>query len=326
MFAATTGKAEVCKVLVENGSPIDQETQLDTTNEFYKFPMGREKIEVRGSTALICSIASFQDHVSQLFLRQCNAQPEYEDQYGRTVLMAAVAADNLSIIKELCYAKANPNRMTEKHITALIHAGRENKPRAVATLRQMGADTGVESQRYGTALMAAAEEGNVEALDALVDGEVVFDGVDRESRRGMTALTTACKSDDPKLVQQLLFHKADINKGTRYDETPMDMCVLFKSMKALKYLINAKANPDRLNRYGLTTTQTAMRIGDKDLITDLVLAYRPTLREQKRIELLSKPVHNTKDLAMVEMNEYSEAFYKEHDRMWGPNTGYESLI
>jgi len=56
------------------------------------------------------------------------------------------------------------------------------------------------------------------------------------------------------------------------------------------------------------------------------MAYRPTERERKRIALLSKRVHNSKDLAMREMANYSEAFYKEHDRMWGPGTGYAYII
>ena len=42
--------------------------------------------------------------------------------------------------------------------------------------------------------------------------------------------------------------------------------------------------------------------------------------------MLENKIHDSKELAMKEMNEYSEAFYKEHDRMWGPNTGYISLI
>ena len=78
--------------------------------------MGRDKIEVRGSTALICSIASFQDHVSALFLRELGAAPEFEDRTGRTVLMAAVSADNLSIIRELIHAKVSPSRLLPCHL------------------------------------------------------------------------------------------------------------------------------------------------------------------------------------------------------------------
>ena len=53
---------------------------------------------------------------------------------------------------------------------------------------------------------------------------------------------------------------------------------------------------------------------------------RPTEREKQRLEILNRKVYSSKELAMKEMNEYSEAFYKEHDRMWGPKTGYVSLI
>jgi len=101
--------------------------------------------------------------------------------------------------------------MTDNHRTALIHAGIYNRPRAVATLRQLNADTRIESQIYGTALMAAAEHGSVEATDALMEGEVVSNSVDRESRRGMTALTTACKVDNALMVEHLIHHKATVN-------------------------------------------------------------------------------------------------------------------
>jgi len=325
MFAATCGKAEAVKTLVANGAIVDQETQLD---RHFPFPMGREKVEVRGSTALICSIASLQDHVSELFLRSLGAAPEYEDKFGQTVLMTAVSANNLSVIKELCVARADPNRMTSQHLTALIHAAWTNKPLAVATLRQMGANPDIESQRFGTALMAAAEAGSIASLDTLLDGEVVATGISRESRRGMTALNSACKANNVDVVKRLCEHKADLNSGTRFDETPIDMCVLFKSLDALRMLLDLRANPDRLNRYKLTSTQMALGSGGKDVIELLVKAYRPNEREQHRMELYNrnKARFNARELAMAENTAYSEAFYAEHDRMWGPHTGYESLL
>ena len=60
--------------LINRSNPDDR-----PSTGFVSFPMGRDKIEVRGSTALICSIASFQDHVSALFLRELGAAPEHND-------------------------------------------------------------------------------------------------------------------------------------------------------------------------------------------------------------------------------------------------------
>ena len=61
-------------------------------------------------------------------------------------------------------------------------------------------------------------------------------------------------------------------------------------------------------------------------LRDVLELLRPTEREKQRLEILNRKVYSSKELAMKEMNEYSEAFYKEHDRMWGPKTGYVSLI
>jgi len=322
-LAATNGKAAAVQSLVSLRAEVDQETQLEYT---YHFPMGRDKVEVRGSTALICSIASFQDHVCKLLLGSLKAQPEFEDKYGRTVLMSAVTAENLSTMTDLVNSGADPNRMTDQDITPLIHAALLNKPKATRALRQLGADTYLESQCYGTPAMAAADKGNVEALEALFDGEVAGMGIDQESRRGMTALTHACKANSVPAIKRLVELKASVDKGTRYDEAPLDICLLYKSMDAMEVLLNARANPDRLSKYGITPTEVSMSMGDRDIIKLLVTAYRPSERDKATMARLAAKPFSAKELAMKEMLEYAEEFYEEHDRMWGVNSGYESLI
>ena len=144
----------------------------------------------------------------------------------------------------------------------------------------------------------------------------------------LTLLSPIHQANNVDVVKRLCEHKADLNSGTRFDETPIDMCVLFKSLDALRMLLDLRANPDRLNRYKLTSTQMALGSGGKDVIELLVKAYRPNEREQHRMELYNrnKARFNARELAMAENTAYSEAFYAEHDRMWGPHTGYESLL
>merc|ERR1711959_673480 len=138
--------------------------------------------------------------------------------------------------------------------------------------------------------MAASCRGDEGVINALLDGEVVASGLDRESRRGMTALTHACKSNCVSAVKQLLKHGASINYGTRYDETPLDICVLWKSVDCLAALLEAKADPDRLNRYGVTPTQVSMMAGDREMIKLLVTAYRPSETELLRMQVMqNKP-------------------------------------
>jgi len=174
--------------------------------------------------------------------------------------------------------------------------------------------------------MAAAERGDEAVVDALLDGEVVLSGLDNESRRGMTALTHACKANCVAAVKQLLKRGACINYGTRYDETPLDVCVLWKSVDCLAVLLERKADPDRLNRYGATPTQISLAAGNREMIELLVTAYRPSEIQEARMNALRNKPFNAAERALQANIEYSEHFYEEHDRMWGPNSGYESLI
>ena len=94
----------------------------------------------------------------------------------------------------------------------------------------------------------------------------------------------------------------------------------------MKVLLNAKANPDRLSKYGLTPTQVSLSMGDKEIISMMLTAYRPNSRDRARQRKLEEKPFNGKENALREMIDYAEHFYAEHDRMWGPDTGYESLI
>lgn len=134
------------------------------------------------------------------------------------------------------------------------------------------------------------------------------------------------QANQPEVVKHLIHMKAPVDQGTRFDETPLDICLLYKSCDALAELLKSKANPDRLNRFGITPTQVAMMSGDRQLIQMLVQAYRPSERDLQRIAALDNKSYNSRELAMKEQSEYSEAFYKEHDRMWGPYSGHTSII
>ena len=133
----------------------------------------------------------------------------------------------------------------------------------------------------------------------------------------MLVLIGDLQANQTHIIKRLLELKASVDKATRYDETPLDICMLFKSVDALQFLLNARADPDRLTRYGLTPTVQSMTNGDREIISLLVTAWRPSDRDKARIANLARQPYSAKELALAEMAEYTEAFYKEHDRMWG---------
>ena len=94
-------------------------------------------------------------------------------------------------------------------VTPLMHAALKSETEALAALVQRGANVECESQRGDTALVAAAREGKLGSLQALV--EFCYAKPNRETAAGLTALLAAAAAGQVEAVTRLVELGAKVN-------------------------------------------------------------------------------------------------------------------
>ena len=145
------------------------------------------------------------------------------DAFGRTPLMVAVYRRDLTVAKALIAFGANVNALDHQSYDTLTIAAVQNDAGMLDVLIKAGGNTRAITSPYGgTALIAAAHLGNIEAVKTLVDARAPLDHV---NRLGMTALIEAIVLGDggarhQAVVAALAAAGADVNLANNLGTRP----------------------------------------------------------------------------------------------------------
>ena len=227
--------------------------------------------------------------------------PMDHDRDQRSVLVHAVILPDLRLLRALIAKGVDVNH-SHAGLPPLIAATRDSfqgRPDAIMTLLANGASAAITDAAGNTALHHAAlcAEPIVAAL--LVDAEVPLDAVNRE---GLTALGNACAhgnwslagflldrgahvgvensqpalllaagitDDDAAGVKLLLKRKAVVDVRGRLERTALMVAALHGHQKIADVLLAAGAEPDLLDRNGISALMEAARSGSVTIIQAL---------------------------------------------------------
>jgi len=150
------------------------------------------------------------------------------DPLGRTPLMVAVYRRDLAVAQALLGSGANVNALEHQSYDAITIAAVQNDAEMLDLLIKAGGNTRAITSPYaGTALIAAAHLGNVEAVNALIAGRAPLDHV---NRLGMTAVIEAIVLGDggerhQAVVAALVAAGADLNLANNQGTRPYALAV-----------------------------------------------------------------------------------------------------
>lgn len=150
------------------------------------------------------------------------------DGFGRTPLMVAAYRRDITAARALTEFGANANALDYQSYDALTIAAVQNDAAMLDLLIKAGGNTRAITSPYaGTALIAAAHLGNVEAVKALAAARAPLDHV---NRLGMTALIEAIALGDggerhQAVVAALVAAGADVNLANNQGTRPFALAV-----------------------------------------------------------------------------------------------------
>ena len=159
------------------------------------------------------------DHMVALISRGA-ADPDFETINGFTPLIRACFCRNIDAVRTIISLGADPNYETRKYETAMIWAASVDGGSQLllamvesAEERNIKIDFDNETKLGVTALMAACEVQNLEAIDVLIENLKV--NPDRKNGKGLTALMCACRFGKREAAFKLLNSGAKLNLKDR---------------------------------------------------------------------------------------------------------------
>eukprot|EP00252_Welwitschia_mirabilis_P004722 TRINITY_DN15015_c0_g2_i1.p1 TRINITY_DN15015_c0_g2~~TRINITY_DN15015_c0_g2_i1.p1 ORF type:complete len:461 (-),score=133.94 TRINITY_DN15015_c0_g2_i1:57-1439(-) len=219
-FAAREGKTHICKYLVE-----ELKLPVDSGDE-------------NGETPLVH--AARQGHFeTSKYLLDLGANPlAASNELGTTALHHAAATDNTALI-ELLLAKGVPIDIASDAGTPLIWAAGHDKPEAVKTLLDHGADPNAETDDNVTALLSAAAAGSLGSVELLVKAGAHVN----VHAGGATPMHIAADNGNVKMITCLLDAGADPNTTDEENLKPIQVAAA-KGNRAIVEILFPLTSPD----------------------------------------------------------------------------------
>lgn len=160
---------------------------------------------------------------------------------------------------------------------ALLRAIADQQPQRVAILLDQGvspeATTATGEFQGKTALMWAAETGQTEILELLLDYGAT---VDRTNPKGGTALMYAAVAGQTEAIRLLAEAGADPNHRVRHGWTPLMLATSKGHSTSVRTLVELGADPMTRDVYGSTLLMRATELGNLEMVRTLLgLGLKP---------------------------------------------------
>lgn len=237
-LASSIGNAEIIQLLISAGAKVNVEPEPLVFNPRIsepKLPGGKNlgdliaqatadaPEEVKNFYAGFMSIVdglSGKSNQAQVVEADDSEDDEEDDEKedeetGRTPLGAAVLKGDISTVKKLLEAGANPNPSVWHETPVLVVAARKGNIEIVQTLIAAGAN--VNRGFDELPLHTAAEEGHLEVVRLLLDAGANVEGYEEDA---WTALMAASEAGHLSVVKLLVERGADVNAWSQ-GETPL---------------------------------------------------------------------------------------------------------
>lgn len=229
------------------------------------------------------------------------------DKNGKTALMIAAENGNQDIVKTLLRNGANVFRQDKKGETALSLAQKNNRSAIsyrLATAMKVpnakaisGAKKTADNSKNPTALMIAAQNGDLAELKKLLKSGAKIDETDTD---GKTALFYAILNDEIYAAQTLITAKANVNHVANGKATPLMTAARFKSDQIIPLLLKAGARINEQDKFGKTALMWATE-ADIETVNE-ILKGKPNLHlkdekgETAIVQAIQKGNFNAKEI------------------------------
>ena len=240
--------AVVLLLLVVAGGMVVHRLTLQTANGFELLKWGR--------------LPELGEYIDQ----HPEALEQRDEKSGQTLLEAALAKGDVEAVDMLLSREGMQER--EDGMAAWLVVAIDTPP-MVKTLLRHGADPNQPDEADRLPICYAAQDGNTNALQMLVDAGA---NVNAPNAAAQTALVQLLLEDNLPAARLLVHYGADPNQTDRSGETALHKAVRRNNPDAVRFLLENGADPAILNSSGRAPIHMAAAAGRKELV-EIFLEY-----------------------------------------------------
>lgn len=313
MLAATKGNSEVLRILLNEGATVDVRDNegftalgyaafagdLQSVRQLLRAGANLSTRTDSGNTPLYFAAASG-DIETVRAITSDSSFPGFESSRSGFPLHGAAAYGRVNVIEMLINdEEVDVDQMDASGQTALMVAGRNNKPAAVTALLRADADTSIKTSNNNDVFSLSAYYNATDSMGVLLNTEKfsvrspVVEGAMRMVARdskipaltyllqrgvdpnavvrnvGTTALMLASFEGHDGVVKVLLTSRANVNAANQKGETALILAASAGKRDVVKLLIKAGADVLATDNNGKTAAQYAAQNGHSDTRKDL---------------------------------------------------------
>ncbi|XP_022241744.1 ankyrin-3-like, partial [Limulus polyphemus] len=280
-YCSRAGNVESMRVILESLEPSDLQA------------LSNRKSKNGWSPLLYASNGGHFDVVNLLI--QNNARVDVFDEHGKAALHLAAENGHQEIVDLLIHHKAFVNVRSKKGFTSLHLAARNGHNAIVRDLiRKYGSMVDAFSLTKQTALHLAAERGNLDVCNTLLDANANASSIDND---GQSPLLLAAQNDHSEVVKLFLRHQPQLvsvantvsikitsvssSRTKKTNETALHLAADSGHAKVVRDLLKAGASPSEENADGNTALHLAAKQGHLGVLEELKTAVNWKIKSKK---------------------------------------------
>ncbi len=226
--------------------------QLDMVKLLFRYGVNMDYRDSDGKSAITHAVIAGRTEVFDFLVAHKNPALDILDHQARTLLMLAAVCGHIDLVKFFLEREHDVSEKDVEGKTAFLHAASSLHPNSTTMMAMLLEKKpeliNVADDSGKTPLMYAAEIGNLETLNFLLDGGADKDATDS---RIHTALIYAMQSiKNTALIERLVTQGADVNIVTTDGETALSIAILRHELNIIKILIPKGGKVPSLNSNG----------------------------------------------------------------------------
>jgi len=319
MHACQNGHDDIVKWLKKIGCNLNSTNDLGYSAIFFASQLGKvgcieillkgkakANVNLRNNYGNTCIYKAIENGHLKVIQALVNggADINHKNNNGITPLMQAAWSGKLDCMKYLIDRKAELNDKDNKGETALMKSSFKNNLVCLKVLISSGASVSIKDNVGMLAIHHSCISGAKNTLKELIDKSIIT--IDEKDNEGHTPMMIAAMNGHSKTILILIENRSLLNSVNKKQESALILASKLGRSEAVKVLLNAGADPLKVNVDGLDALSIAH--SKKEKVRDALLSTISTLRIEGKDAIEENNDNDDNNINNVSNNDSFDAF------------------